>query len=83
MKLGFQTQKTPVFNDLAFNASYLTQIAGNFTVLHVAVSNLLGADQVFGYRYTAQPNDQGLYPRRQVGPPAKRFFFVGLFVSIE
>ncbi|MEM6629973.1 MAG: TonB-dependent receptor [Bacteroidota bacterium] len=80
---GFQTQRTPTFNDLALNASYLTQIAGNFTVLHVAVSNVLGAEQVFGYRYTGQPNDQGQFPRRVVGPPAKRFFFIGLFVSIE
>ena len=79
---GFQTHKTPEFNDLAINASYLTQIAGNFTVVHVAVSNLLGAEQIFGYRYTVQPNDRGIYPSRQVGPPAKRFFFIGVFVSI-
>ena len=74
-------QTTP-FRDLSINWSYLTQINGNFTVLHVSVSNVPGFDNHFGEQFSQQPAEDGTYPSLTVRPPAKRFFFVGLFVSI-
>lgn len=79
---GFNTGRTPAYHNLSFNASYLTNIWKNYTIVYVSLTNLLGNEQVFGYNYGNQAGDNGLFPRRAIQPPAKRFFFVGLFVSL-
>jgi len=79
----FMSGKTPAYHNLSFNASYLTDIAGHFTILYVSATNLLGTEQIFGYRYASLPDIEGVYASRAVTPPAKRFLFVGLFISIE
>ncbi|MBC5994957.1 TonB-dependent receptor [Pontibacter cellulosilyticus] len=78
---GFNQSRTPNYNDLSLNVSYLTNIRGNFTVLYLSATNLLGSNQVFGYRYTSNPDETGTYNSMQVGPPAKRFLFAGLFIN--
>ncbi|MEM6262006.1 MAG: TonB-dependent receptor [Bacteroidota bacterium] len=80
---GFNAGRTPHYHDLSLNLSYLTDIKDHFTILHVAVTNVLGREQVFGYRYGNTPGPDGLFASNPIGPPARRFFFVGLFVSIE
>lgn len=79
----FMSGKTPAYHNLSFNASYLTDIAGHFTILYLSATNLLGTEQIFGYRYAALPDIEGRYASRAITPPAKRFLFVGLFISIE
>lgn len=74
--------QTTAFRDLSFNWSYLTQIKGNFTVLHFSISNLPGFNNHFGEQFSQQPAEDGSYPSLTIRPPAKRFLFVGLFVSI-
>ena len=78
----FNDGKTASYQDLSFNASYLTNLFGQFTVLYCSVTNLPGFEQSFGYRYSTTPDEDGLYTASQIEPPAKRFFFVGLFISI-
>jgi hypothetical protein len=65
------------------NFSYVTSIRKNLTIVHVSCSNLLGRDNVFGYRYGATPSDQGIYQRVNVTPSAPRMLFVVLMVSIN
>lgn len=45
-------------------------------VLFASATNILGANQVYGYNYSYN----GMY-KEPVIPPAKRFYFVGLFLS--
>ena len=72
----FMGDRTIDYNSLGINAAYLRQIKKCFAVLAVSVTNVIGNDQVFGYHYSYD------YQRRQaVTPPAKRFFFIGLFLS--
>ena len=78
----FQSGRTRPFHDLSFNASYLTHIAGHFTILHLSVSNVLGLDQEFGYRFSRTPDADGQFSGTVIRPPARQFFFMGLFVSI-
>ncbi|MCB0804691.1 MAG: hypothetical protein KDC05_02780, partial [Bacteroidales bacterium] len=79
---GYLTDRTKNYNDVSFNISYLTNIWDNFTIVYFSVSNLLGIDQVFGYRYSLNPDSQGKYDVIQVKPGAKRFLFLGIFISI-
>jgi vitamin B12 transporter len=72
----FMGDKTMDYNSLGANAAYLRQIGNCFAVLAVSVSNVIGNDQIYGYRYSYDGRRSSA-----VMPPAKRFIFVGLFLS--
>lgn len=67
---------TKNFNSLSFSANYLTNVAKAFTVIVLSVTNVLGSNQVYGYNYSIN----GLN-KMAINPPAKRFFFIGAFLS--
>ena len=73
---NFMSERTIDYNSLGVNAAYLRQIGNCFAVLAVSVTNTIGNQQIFGYNYSYD------YMRSQaITPPAKRFFFIGLFMS--
>ena len=78
---GFNQGRTPAYHDLSINASYLTNLWGNFTILYVSATNLPGFEQIYGYQFGSEPGPDGLFPSRAITPPARRFLFVGLFVN--
>lgn len=78
----FLGDRTKIYNDLSLNLSYLTNIWDHFTIVHFSVGNVLGTDHTFGYRYSLNPDAQGDYNSIAIKPGAKRFLFLGLFVSI-
>ena len=47
-----------------------------FWVLVASITNVLGYDPVFGYRYSYTGMN-----KESVGVPAKRFYFIGAFFS--
>jgi hypothetical protein len=67
---------------LSLNLSYLTELFGHFTIVHASVSNVLGFEQAFGERFGNQPDANGRFTSTAIRPPAPRFFFVGVFVSM-
>jgi vitamin B12 transporter len=73
---NFLSDRTPDYHNLSVNASYLTNIKGHFTVIVLSVSNVLGIDNVFGYRYA------GKNVRMPIRAPLPTFGFVGMFISI-
>ncbi len=78
----FNAGRTKPYHDLSLNASYLTHIGRHFTIIHASVSNVLGQDQVFGYQFSRTPDANGQFSSVAIRPPAKQFFFIGMFVSI-
>jgi hypothetical protein len=78
-KSGFQNDQTPNFHDLSLNTAFLIN---QHTILYMSSSNVLGRDNVFGYKYANQANESGTYDRQAVGQVAKRFIFVGLFITL-
>lgn len=72
--------KTKSYNSLNFSAEYVPGIgkanAKTFVVLFASMTNVLGANQVYGYNYSYN----GMY-KEPVVPPAKRFYFIGCFLS--
>ncbi|MCB2221479.1 MAG: TonB-dependent receptor [Bacteroidetes bacterium] len=79
---NFLADRTKIYNDLSFNFSYLTHLWDHFTIVHCSVSNVLGSDHTFGYRFSLNPDEQGEYDSMAIKPGAKRFLFLGIFVSI-
>ncbi|NRA48432.1 MAG: TonB-dependent receptor, partial [Phaeodactylibacter sp.] len=79
---SFNDLRTPTYQDLSINFSYLTELFGHFTIVHASVSNVLGFEQAFGERFSNQPDANGRFTSVTIRPPAPRFFFLGVFISI-
>lgn len=76
----FMQQRTPVYHDLSANLSYLFR---QNIIIHLSASNVLGLDQVFGYEFANSTDEKGHYPSRAIRPPAKRFLFLGVFITLS
>ena len=76
----FNGGRTTSYQDLSMNISYLPK---PFLIIHASVTNLLGRDNIFGYEYSASPNASGVYEGRAIRQAAKRFLFLGVFITIS
>lgn len=65
------------YQNLSLNASHLTSIFGNFTVIFFSIDNLLGYENLYGYNYSSDGKINA-----PVLPPALRTFFIGCFISL-
>ncbi len=73
--------RTKDYNSLSLSVNYLPSIgktnAKSFTVFVLSLTNVLGANNVYTYNYSA--NGQN---KVAVTPPSKRFFYLGCFISL-
>ncbi|MEO8116501.1 MAG: TonB-dependent receptor [Bacteroidota bacterium] len=71
---------TKPYNSLGFSMNYLPNLgkqnARTAIVLFASVNNVLGANQVYGYNYSYDGSIKDA-----IRPPAKRFYFIGCFLS--
>jgi hypothetical protein len=81
LKSGWMNDRTPNYSDLSLSWSYLTSIAGNFTVVYVSVTNVLGRQNIYGYRQANETGSQSQQPVA-ITPDQKRFVFVGVFFNL-
>jgi hypothetical protein len=72
--------KTKDYHNLGFSAEYLPSLgkenAKTFIVLFASVNNVIGNNQVYGYNYSYSGRI-----KQAITPPAKRFYFIGCFLS--
>ncbi|WP_201980642.1 TonB-dependent receptor [Hymenobacter rubidus] len=80
---GYNQGRLPTYQDLSLNASYLTHWFGQFTIVYVSASNVLGRQNIYGYTFAGQPDASGQLRSVAVTPPAPRMLFVGVFISIN
>ena len=73
--------KTKSYNNLSLSIFHFTKVFGKFTMIFAQVTNILGSENIFGYRYAKYPDESGVYESEPVIPVSKRFYLVGLFVS--
>ena len=76
----FNSNKTPYYEDLSANVSYLPK---NWLIFYVSCTNLLSRNNIFGYQYSSTPDANGVYASRPIQQPAKHFLFVGVFITIS
>lgn len=76
----FDQGHTNDYNDLSLSVNYLPGIgkanARSFTVFVLSLTNVLGANKIYTYNYSA--NNQN---KVAVTPPSKRFLYLGCFIS--
>ncbi|QSE98788.1 TonB-dependent receptor [Fulvivirga lutea] len=77
---GEMQSETPAFNNLSLSWSYLP--TPNL-IIHFECSNVLGSDNIFGYQYTNQANENGVFEGRPQGMVADRFIFLGVFLTLS
>lgn len=78
---SYSTIYTKPYRSLNISLFHFTQIFGKFTMLFAQVTNVLGSDNVFGYRFANHPDNTGTYGSEAMVPVTKRFFMVGLHLS--
>ncbi|WP_026956260.1 TonB-dependent receptor [Algoriphagus vanfongensis] len=72
--------KTQSFQNLSLSWSYLPKPN---LIIHFAVSNVLGRENVFGYQYAQTPNSSGVYESLPSGQAAPRFLLLGVFLTLS
>jgi vitamin B12 transporter len=77
---GFMNAKTQPYNDISLSLTYLMELFGKQSVLHLMVNNLTGFDNVFGYNFSNTPNTVGKFESTPIKSPFVRQ--VILLVSI-
>lgn len=76
----FNAGRTPSYQDLSVNAAYLPK---PYLIIYISATNVLGRDNIFGYEYSASPGADGLFAERAIRQPAKRFLFLGVFITLS
>jgi hypothetical protein len=74
-------ERTGAIHDLGFSIFHFTEIFGKFTMLFAQLTNVLGVQNVYGYRYASTPDGSGFYLSEPILPVSKRFFLLGIHVS--
>jgi hypothetical protein len=73
--------KTKSFNNMGFSVNYVPSVGKTnpkvFWVLVGSITNVLGSANIYGYNYSYN----GLN-KEPITPPAKRFYFIGVFLSL-
>jgi outer membrane cobalamin receptor len=81
-KEKFLSQRTISYNNVGLQVNHLRTIGKVNAVFIANVNNVIGNSQVFGYRYASQKNIEGFYNSEAITPPAKRFYFIGIYLSM-
>ena len=76
----FNGERTLAYRSLNANWSFLLK---QHVIIYATVSNLLGTEQQFGYRYASMPDEGGFYHSAPIQPGAKRWFLVGCFITLS
>jgi hypothetical protein len=77
---GEMNSKTGSFQNLSLSWSYLPRPN---LIIHGAITNVTGHQNIFGYQYAQTPNEQGRFESLPLGQGAPRFLFLGLFFTIS
>jgi len=73
----FLGDRTKSYHNLSLNASYLTNVFGNFTVVFFSIDNILGINNLYGYNFSSDGKIS-----EPIRSPALRSAFIGMFISI-
>lgn len=76
----FNGSETPTYQDLSFNFAYLPKPN---LIIYFSATNLFGRDNIFGYQFSDNLNEDGFYNSRPIRQPAKRFLFIGIFITLS
>jgi hypothetical protein len=68
----FMADQTKTYNDLSIGLTRIFYVFNTQAVAHVIVNNVLGFTNVFGYNYSATPDNNGYFQAQPITPAQKR-----------
>jgi hypothetical protein len=77
---GEMNSKTRSYQNLSLSWSYLPKPN---LIIHGAVTNVLGSENIFGYNYTLTPDESGSYASLPIQQAAPRFIVIGVFLTLS
>lgn len=77
---GEMNSRTRGFQDLSLGWSYLPKPN---LIIHLACSNVLGRDNIFGYHFSNTPTETGQFESLPIRQTAPRFVFLGIFLTFS
>ncbi len=77
---GEMQSVTKNYNNLSVSWSYLPRPN---LIIHLECSNVLGAQNVFGYQYANAANEMGNFESMPIAQLADRFIFLGIFFTLS
>lgn len=69
---GFMNARTQSDNDISLSLTYLMEVFGNASVLHLMVNNVAGFENVYGYNFSSTPDATGNYESTPIKSPFER-----------
>ena len=64
----FMGGRTRAYKDISLSLTYVSTLFGKDFIIHMSITNLLGFDNVFGYRYAATQDETGNFPSQAIVP---------------
>ncbi|GAA0879187.1 TonB-dependent receptor [Algoriphagus jejuensis] len=77
---GEMNSKTRSYQNLSLSWSYLPKPN---LIIHGAVTNVLGSENIFGYNYSLTPDESGSYDSLPIQQSAPRFIVIGVFLTLS
>jgi outer membrane receptor for ferrienterochelin and colicin len=78
----FLGDKTPSYQNMSMNASYLITVGKYFAVAYISLDNLTGRKNIYGYNYAYDFNTSS-YKAYPIIPPLYRWFYAGFTISLS
>ena len=79
-KAGYMNSKTTPYNSLDVNMTFL--VKPNI-ILYASLTNVLGRNNVFNYKYATDADINNTYSRVPIISSRERFFYIGVFISLN
>ena len=77
----YLSDRTPFYSSNNFSFNWIKNVKKGMAVIVLGVNNVFAQPQIFSYTYSSIPDDNGVYLRDTLTPPARMSFFVGMFMS--
>lgn len=76
----FLSAKMDAVKQMNVNWAYLYR---ENVIFYTSVSNVLGQEVDYGYRFALSPDSDGVYAKTPIVPGAKRMYFLGCFITLS
>ncbi len=68
----FMSGRTKPYHDISLNLTFIAQLCKKECIIHMNVTNLFGFKNIYGYRYSKVPSDDGNYASQAIVPSVGR-----------
>jgi vitamin B12 transporter len=65
---SFMSGRTRPYNDISLSLTYVTRLFRKDCIIHMNITNLFGFKNVYGYRFSANPGEDGRYASQAIIP---------------